>query len=211
MWQNQINISCFRTVLFGNFYKGQMVSGKHCAVVGSTSHCSFFCGVMEPVISKPKGKVSWKHCAHSAAVSWSQLFQNQRERWVEALCWFVCGAMELIISKPRKGELEALCLFLCGVMEPVISKPKEKVSWKHCAHSFAVSWRGSFQNQRERWVGSILLNRLWCHWASHFKTQGKVNWSIVLICLWCHGGSHFKTKGKVSWKYFTQLSVLLWS
>jgi len=45
-----------RTVLFGNFYKGQMVSGKHCAVVGSTSHCSFFCGVMEPVISKPKGK-----------------------------------------------------------------------------------------------------------------------------------------------------------
>ena len=193
MWQNKINISCFRTVLFGNFYKGQMVSGKHCAVVGSTSHCSFFCGVMEPVISKPKGKVSWKHCAHSAAVSWSQLFQNQRERWVEALCWFVCGAMELIISKPRKGELEALCLFLCGVMEPVISKPKEKVSWKHCAHSFAVSlsysfqnpgkgelkhcahlsavsWRGSFQNQRKRWVESILLNCLCCYGVSHFKT-----------------------------------------
>ena len=51
----------YRTVLFGNFYRGQLVTGQLCEVVGSTAHCSYFCGAMKPVLSEPRGQVRGMH------------------------------------------------------------------------------------------------------------------------------------------------------
>lgn len=46
-----------RTVLVGNFYKGQMVTAQLAQVIGSSAHCSYFCGSLQPEISEPKGQV----------------------------------------------------------------------------------------------------------------------------------------------------------
>ncbi|XP_023322597.1 histone-lysine N-methyltransferase SETD7 [Eurytemora carolleeae] len=46
-----------RTVLYGNFYKGQMVQGRLCNIIGAAGHCSSSCGMLKPVLTPPSGQV----------------------------------------------------------------------------------------------------------------------------------------------------------
>lgn len=84
-----------RTVLVGNFYKGQMVQARLAQVVGSSGFCSYFCGSLQPELSEPKGQIYSYDPSTSTRLSSQCLLPDPYEQE------FVCVRRSHI---PRAGE-----------------------------------------------------------------------------------------------------------